>query len=744
MAGYWQCPYCGRDTFRKEYGYLNHLNTARGCKDRHIEAVSLQSSREQEDARQRAREILEQEDRGSSSRRVTRSKANRVRFATLFAHDNDADTVMIAGGEVEDNEAKEEQDDVTEEFDNAFDQAFDAEDDDSDDDHENPHDLHLVDHGDIDSDDEDGFGEDVLDGDEDSEAEDEMTVQDVGENRPDTEIRDRFVQFCDPRRFKAPLTPSEETGVRLMNVLRKKKAPMNAFNDVYEWHLREKGTIKHNQTTRDAGHHYVGRETLMKRLTKRYGMTDMAPRERTIRLPSSKEVIRIPVHQAKDCIQMLLTDPRITDDHYSWFNDDPLAPPPDDLDYIADCNTGKAFSDAYAELIDIDQPNQQLLGVIFYIDGAATGQFANLPVTILKMSLTCFTREARTKSYCWANLGYVPQVRVSEGRGKKIFKESEHLEAEDVNVFEGEGDDVEGDDESTDTEAEFTDIKAQDFHAILSVILESYVDLQATGMIFNPKYKGKEYKNVHFVFFTPMVKCDTEEGDMLCGKYKPRTKNIQHLCRYCHIPTERGDRYMAKYKYKTQTEIEKLVRRGDTDRLKQMSQHYLKNAWYKVRFSNERGIHGATPSDKLHAILLGIFKYVREIFFKMVGDSAAVAFDINGLGKVYGKLFSHQSDRSFGSTNFSKGIKEGKLMAKDYRGVLLNMAAILRSTKGRALLHTKRRFKEGSTKDDWLMLVETLLEWEAYLNQPKLLKKHLHRLKKKHRFIMYLLKRVAK
>lgn len=83
----------------------------------------------------------------------------------------------------------------------------------------------------------------------------------------------------------------------------------------------------------------------------------------------------------------------------------------------------------------------------------------------------------------------------------------------------------------------------------------------------------------------------------------------------------------------------------------------------------------------------------------MVGDSAAVSYDINGLGKVYGKLFSHQSDRSFGSTNFTKGIKEGKLMAKDYRGVLLNMAAILRSTKGRELLHTdtKQKFKEDGS-----------------------------------------------
>ena len=42
------------------------------------------------------------------------------------------------------------------------------------------------------------------------------------------------------------------------------------------------------------------------------------------------------------------------------------------------------------------------------------------------------------------------------------------------------------------------------------------------------------------------------------------------------------------------------------------------------------------------------------------------------------------------------------------------------------------------------MLVETLLEWEAYLNEPEMQKKHVHRLVKKHRYIMYLIKKVAK
>ena len=40
-------------------------------------------------------------------------------------------------------------------------------------------------------------------------------------------------------------------------------------------------------------------------------------------------------------------------------------------------------------------------------------------------------------------------------------------------------------------------------------------------------------------------------------------------------------------------------------------------------------------------------------------------------------------------------------------------------------------------------MVESLLQWEAYLHEPKMLKKHLHRLKKKHRVLMYLIKKIA-
>jgi hypothetical protein len=188
-----------------------------------------------------------------------------------------------------------------------------------------------------------------------------------------------------------------------------------------------------------------------------------------------------------------------------------------------------------------------------------------------------------------------------------------------------------------------------------------------------------------------------------------------------------------------------LIRKQKIEQLQEISQHQIKNTWYKCHFNlaNDRGIHGACPSEMPHAMQLGIFKYSHDIFFDFIGNDAAIAQEINGLAKIYSKLIARQSERSLPATHFSKGIKDGKLMAKDYRGVLLIMAAVLVSTCGRKMLSTKQKFKKEARKDDWILLVELLLEWEAYLCQPMMKKAHVARLDKKHCYIMYITKKVA-
>ncbi len=278
---------------------------------------------------------------------------------------------------------------------------------------------------------------------------------------------------------------------------------------------------------------------------------------------------------------------------------------------------------------------------------------------------------------------------------------------------------------------------------MLDVILEGLVEIQDTGFFWDLPYKGTIH-SILYKTFVPFIKADTKEADLFCGKYQNRTK-AQQICRYCHCKTEEADDHLHKPKPKTKTEIRQLVRDQNHDRLKEISQHYLLNAFWKVRFSVAvtAGIHGSCPSEMLHALLLGIFKYTREIFFHELGAQAAGGKDMNALAQLYCGHFCRQSDRTRPPTNFSKGIQAGKMMAKEYRGILLVMLAVLRSTHGAHIMERRKKTRDETWRDDWMLLVETLLEWEAFLNEPEMSLRILERLKKKHRFIMYLMRKIA-
>ena len=84
-------------------------------------------------------------------------------------------------------------------------------------------------------------------------------------------------------------------------------------------------------------------------------------------------------------------------------------------------------------------------------------------------------------------------------------------------------------------------------------------------------------------------------------------------------------------------------------------------------------------------------------------------------------------------------------MAKEYSGVLLVVVALMQSEKGRRVL--VNAWKKGFCKEgklaDWVMIVETLLVWEAYLNQSQMPHEEVKRLKHKNGFLLYLLKTVC-
>ena len=555
---------------------------------------------------------------------------------------------------------------------------------------------------------------------------------------PDRDILLNWSKYVASHKYNGPMPKSHIDAINLMLQLRRTKAPLKSYKSLMTWHFRANNQITANQTVSDSPN-YVSKKKLFKYLQKRYNYDQTKMGEiREITLPHTKAKAKLVVNNVESVLTSLLTDPRIRDEYYLFFGNNPTNPPPENLNYVGDLNTGRAYVETYRQLIPIGS-NKVLLPVLFYIDGANTGHFADLPVTAVKISLGIFTRKAREKDHMWRILGFIPAVSKHKSRGKRLMLESMHVDGVmyHQNALEEEG-------QATDNKV----CKAQDLHCMLREILSDYVKLQAKGFIWNLPYQNSVYNNIHFVLFTPFLKVDGDEAEKLCGKYTSRGQHVKMLCRYCECPTDQTDQPKAAYPYKTPAKIQKLVDKNDEEALKNLSQQNISNAMYDIRFGrhNDRGIHSACPMEMLHALLLGVFKYVRDCFFEQVGATSKLADDINGYSKQYGALFGRQSDRDLPKTAFANGIRRGKLMASEYPGILLCMAVMLRSTAATEALYRRRpsAFGQEGVLDDWTLLVETLLQWEMWLKQDQMQKNHVELSEKKHRYIMYLIKKVGK
>ena len=178
------------------------------------------------------------------------------------------------------------------------------------------------------------------------------------------------------------------------------------------WHLRSSNKIREHEQL-GAYPHYIGRQTMLKTLEKRYNFENKMPFQKQVKLPVSGTIVKVTCHDAKASIQRLLTDPRINPKDYLFWDGNPLQGPPENLDYVKDLNTGQAYLQTYAKLIT--EEGQQLLPIIIYSDGTAISHFHDMELIQVKIALGIYTRQARINSYCWVPLGYIEKVHEQGG-----------------------------------------------------------------------------------------------------------------------------------------------------------------------------------------------------------------------------------------------------------------------------------------------------------------------------------------
>jgi len=190
--------------------------------------------------------------------------------------------------------------------------------------------------------------------------------------------------------FVPPDSNKFVAAITLLQTLRRTKASLDTCEAMMRWKLESQALLHPGESLAKSPHH-IGREQVCRKLKERYNRLHGFGIETEIVLPGSKSGAMLITSEPHVVMQQLLIDPRVLPEHH-LFNDknDPFAPPSADSDCTADLNAGLRHLETWKKLTT--KPGKQILcPIVICIDGAAAGQFVDLPITAVKIALGIHT-----------------------------------------------------------------------------------------------------------------------------------------------------------------------------------------------------------------------------------------------------------------------------------------------------------------------------------------------------------------
>ena len=165
---------------------------------------------------------------------------------------------------------------------------------------------------------------------------------------PNAHLRSKFKSFCDYRsQHPDTMQPNMATAIRLLSELRSQKNALSGYEAMMRWHLCENGLLKPGDSLSSCAA-YVNQKKVYEHLRHRHNLPKKGNASvKHVTLPHSRARVRICCNPVEDMMISLLSDPRITDDDYLFFDDHPFSPPPDKVKCIKDLNTGLSYTETY-------------------------------------------------------------------------------------------------------------------------------------------------------------------------------------------------------------------------------------------------------------------------------------------------------------------------------------------------------------------------------------------------------------
>jgi hypothetical protein len=130
--------------------------------------------------------------------------------------------------------------------------------------------------------------------------------------------------------------PTHRSEVELLSILKRAKAPLYVYNEIMQWaHFSR---TSYESSFREPPH---CREKVLKGLYSRYDLHGIKPKEVLLVLPESGTKAKVVVHDMKQAIYSMLSDPQLmADENLLFHGDDPTVPPPEFIEIISDVHTG--------------------------------------------------------------------------------------------------------------------------------------------------------------------------------------------------------------------------------------------------------------------------------------------------------------------------------------------------------------------------------------------------------------------
>ena len=374
------------------------------------------------------------------------------------------------------------------------------------------------------------------------------------------------------------MTADMKSDIELLHILQGHS--LKLWEEVRAWRFCSTYIYKHDMKA-DGGYVKAHRKTVISKIAQEYGLHNVRPRIQQVRLPATNIEAEIVVFPFGDMLLSLLTNPvAMQEENLLVDLNDPYKKPKygGDDGYLDDLDTGEKAVTAHEKYCTGE--HDILASIIGFLDKTHLDLKGKLTLEPFMFTLMLFKRQYRVKAEAWRPMGYIPNIEHLAPRAKP----------ED---------------------------KLRDYHFCLRIVMSEMIEYQKLGGIAWTLRGGQGNIPCRLQIPLHFIIGDTEGHDKLAGRKVDHASGKSRQCRCCDIHHEDCANPYAKF---TLTKCQKIkdlrtrAREGENKEVRDKAMKDLDNLLYReikcafddVQFSDpNRGIHGATNAEVLHAVNLG-------------------------------------------------------------------------------------------------------------------------------------------